>query len=200
MEVALLEMLEARERRVERQRRLLEEYHATLVCFTMNIAGPVKNSPLIRRGFVRGRRLLEEQFRVAGIRVLHSGESSENTGNEAIFVVDQEPLAVKALSVEIEDHTTAGRLFDMDVLCPDGRKVDRQELGLPGRRCLICGGPAQACARSRTHTVAQLQEKNRQPAGGGNPGGRPGLCCPAGLSGAAVRGGHHPKAWPGGPE
>ena len=62
-------------------------------------------------------------------------------------------------SVEIEDHTTAGRLFDMDVLCPDGRKVDRQELGLPGRRCLICGGPAQACARSRTHTVAQLQEK-----------------------------------------
>ena len=159
MEVTLLEMLEARERRAERQRRLLEEYHATLVCFTMNIAGPVKNSPLIRRGFVLGRRLLEEQFRVAGIRVLHSGESSENTGNEAVFVVDQEPLAVKALSVEIEDHTTAGRLFDMDVLCPDGRKVDRQELGLPGRRCLICGGPAQACARSRTHTVAQLQEK-----------------------------------------
>ena len=66
MEVTLLEMLEARERRVERQRRLLEEYHATLVCFTMNIAGPVKNSPLIRRGFVLGRRLLEEQFRVAG--------------------------------------------------------------------------------------------------------------------------------------
>ena len=134
MEVTLLEMLEARERRVERQRRLLAEYETTLVCFTMNIAGPIKNSPQIRRGFALGRRLLEEQFRVAGIRVLHSEKICENTGNEAVFVLDKDPLAVKALSVEIEDHTTGGRLFDMDVLCPDGRKVDRQELGLPGRR------------------------------------------------------------------
>ncbi|MGN1016702.1 MAG: triphosphoribosyl-dephospho-CoA synthase CitG [Faecousia sp.] len=159
MEVTLLEMLEARERRAERQRMLLAEYETTLVCFTMNIAGPIKNSPQIRRGFALGRRLLEEQFRVAGIRVLHSEEICENTGNEAVYVLDKDPLAVKALTVEIEDCIAAGRLFDMDVLCPDGRKVDRQELGLPGRRCLICGGPAQACARSRTHTVAQLQEK-----------------------------------------
>lgn len=63
------------------------------------------------------------------------------------------------LTVEIEDGTAVGRLFDMDVLRPDGQKVDRQELGLSSRKCLICGGPAQACARSRTHTVAQLQEK-----------------------------------------
>ena len=55
-----------------------------------------------------------------------------------------------------------GRLFDMDVLCPDGRKIDRQELGREGRKCLICGGMAQACARSRTHSVAQLQERTRQ--------------------------------------
>ena len=52
-----------------------------------------------------------------------------------------------------------GRLFDMDVLCPDGKKVDRQELGREGRKCLICGGPAQVCARSRAHTVSELQEK-----------------------------------------
>ena len=51
MEVSLMEMLEARERRVLRQRELLEQYGKTLLCFTMNIAGPVKNSPLILRGF-----------------------------------------------------------------------------------------------------------------------------------------------------
>ena len=49
MEVTLLEMLEARERRAARQQVLLQDYGKTMVCFTMNIAGPVKNSYLIRR-------------------------------------------------------------------------------------------------------------------------------------------------------
>ena len=42
---------------------------------------------------------------------------------------------------------------------PDGRKVDREELHLEGRKCLICGGPAKVCSSRRVHTVAQLQEK-----------------------------------------
>lgn len=159
MEVTLMEMLEAREKRAVRQRLLLSEYGKTIVCFTMNIAGPVKNSPLIHRGFAMGKEFLEQQFQVSGAKVRHFEEINEKTGNEAIYVLDWEPLAVKALTVEIEDGTAIGRLFDMDVLCPDGRKIDRQELGLESRKCLICGGPAQACARSRTHTVAQLQEK-----------------------------------------
>ena len=38
-EVSLLEMLDARERRVEHQQALLAQYHKPLICFTMNIAG-----------------------------------------------------------------------------------------------------------------------------------------------------------------
>ena len=159
MEVTLLEMLEARERRAARQQVLLSAYGKTMICFTMNIAGPVKNSSLIRRGYALGKRFLRQQLEVAGIPVSYSEEIQEKIGNEAIFLLDADPLAVKAITVEIEDHAPVGRLFDMDVLCPDGRKVDRQVLGLSGRKCLICGGPAQACARSRTHTVAELQEK-----------------------------------------
>ena len=162
MEVTLLEMLEARERRALRQRELLNQYGRTMVCFTMNIAGPVKNSPLIRRGYAIGKKLLRQQLGVAGIGVAYFEEIQEKTGNEAIFLLDTEPLAVKQVTVEIEDHAPIGRLFDMDVLCPDGRKVDRQELGREGRKCLICGGMAQACARSRTHAVPELQEKTRK--------------------------------------
>ena len=162
MEVTLPEMLDARERRAIRQQTLLKEYGKTMICFTMNIAGPVKNSPLIYRGYVLGKRLLRRQLAGAGIAVLHFEEVREKTGNEAIFLLDVEPLAAKAVTVEIEDHAPIGRLFDMDVLCPDGRKVDRQELGQEGRKCLICGGMAQACARSRTHSVPELQEKTRR--------------------------------------
>lgn len=159
MEVTLFEMLEARERRAARQQALREACGKTMVCFTMNIAGPVKNNALIRRGYALGKRLLRQQLMAAGIPIVHFEEVRENTGNEAFFLLDAAPLAVKAVTVEIEEHAPVGRLFDMDVLCPDGRKVDRQELGYSGRKCLICGDMAQVCARSRAHTVAELQEK-----------------------------------------
>ena len=159
MEVTLMEMLEAREKRAERQRSLLAAWGRTMICFTMNIAGPVKNNDLIRRGYALGKKRLVRQLMAAGIAIVHFEEVQEKTGNEAFFLLDAAPLRVKEVTVAIEDHGPVGRLFDMDVLCPDGRKVDRQELGLSGRKCLICGGPAQVCARSRTHTVAALQEK-----------------------------------------
>ena len=60
VEVSLLDMLDARERRVHHQQELLERYYKPLICFTMNIAGPIKDSPLIRRGFARGQQLLRQ--------------------------------------------------------------------------------------------------------------------------------------------
>ena len=51
-EVTLPEMLDVRERRAARQRELLGQYHAPLISFTMNIPGPVKDSPQIGRAHV----------------------------------------------------------------------------------------------------------------------------------------------------
>lgn len=161
MEVSLMEMLEAREKRAWRQRELLRRGR-TIICFTMNIAGPIKNSPLIGSGYDLGKRLLLGQLDVAGVAVSDFEEVREKTGNECILLADAEPLAVKAITAELEDHAPIGRLFDMDVLRPDGSKVERQELGLPGRKCLLCGESAQVCARSRKHSVAELQAKTRE--------------------------------------
>lgn len=158
-EVSLLEMLDARERRVQHQQALLAQYHKPLICFTMNIAGPVKDSPLIRRGFARGQQLLRQQLFRAGLAPLHTDARCEATGCEAFYVLDADPLTIKKFTTDIEDATPLGRLFDMDVLRPNGVKVDRQELQLEGRRCLICGGPAKACSSRRVHTVAELQAK-----------------------------------------
>ena len=49
--VTLAEMLDARERRAFRQQELLARYQMPMVCFTMNIPGPVKNNSLCRQGF-----------------------------------------------------------------------------------------------------------------------------------------------------
>ena len=45
--VTLEDILRARDARAAAQRRLLRTYRLPLVSFTMNIAGPVKSSPLI---------------------------------------------------------------------------------------------------------------------------------------------------------
>ena len=158
-EVALPEMLDARERRVYRQQQLLQEYGKPLICFTMNIAGPVKNSEKIRDGFDLGCDMLKAHLTFP---CLFSEEVHEITGNEALYVVDADPLEVKKITTAIEDGSDLGRLFDMDILRPDGTKVDRKELDLPVRECLICGRPAKECGRSRTHSVEELQERTAE--------------------------------------
>lgn len=158
MEADLMQVLEARERRAYRQRELLEQYRLPLVSFTMNIAGPVKNSPLIRRGFQAGDALLRGQFARAGAVCVHEERTDEITGCEALYVVDTDARNLKALTEDLEEGTELGRLFDMDVLCPTGEKLDR---AIP-RRCLLCGGDGKACASRRVHSVAELQAKTRE--------------------------------------
>lgn len=156
--VELPQMLEARERRAERQRELLDIYHLPLVSFTLNIAGPVKNSPSVRRGFRLGRELLLGQLSRLKAPVRFSEEIDEDTGCEGLYVVDLAPEMLKEAACAIEDGTELGRLFDMDVLAPDGGKLDRPT----PRTCLICERPAKDCARSRTHTVAELQRRTHE--------------------------------------
>ena len=66
-EVSVLDMMEARDRRAGLQRRMTAAFHVPVISFTMNIAGPVKRTPLIRRGFVLGLRTLHED-RDPGLR------------------------------------------------------------------------------------------------------------------------------------
>lgn len=151
--VGLAQMLEARERRAWRQNTLLAQYGLPVVSFTMNIAGPVKNSPLIRRGFGAGRRLLMSQLALDRLPVCFAEETDEPTGCEGLYVVDAAAAALKRIACGIEEHAPLGRLFDLDVLAPDGTKLERPA----PRRCLVCGRPARECARSRTHSVEELQ-------------------------------------------
>ena len=56
-EVSLMEVLQAREARVGQQDTLRNKYGVPVISFTMNIAGPVTDSPLIRRAFWAGQEL-----------------------------------------------------------------------------------------------------------------------------------------------
>ena len=155
-EVTLIEILEAREKRVSRQRELLEKYSRPLICFTMNIAGPIKVTPLIERAFFEGLGFLENKL--SHEKVLLSEDAALPTGCEAFLSVDMDAKELKKICIEIEEATPLGRLFDMDVLDTDGRKLDREI----ERSCIVCGKKGRSCSAGRLHSVEELQEVTRR--------------------------------------
>ena len=156
--VDVMDVLAARDRRAGRQRQLLAAYAKPLISFTMNIAGPVKRTALIERGFELGLARLEGQLCACRAAVLHSETVRSDTGCEALYVVDLPAERLKALCMAIEEADELGRLFDLDVLGADGAKLDR-----PAERgCLICGKSGKGCARSRSHSVEELQARTEE--------------------------------------
>ena len=161
-EVTLSEILAAREARAQRQRALLEAHGLPVVSFCMNIAGPVKNGPAIRRAFQEGMLRLNEALRGARMAVECSEQADGPTGCEALLAVRGDAWAIKRLCVDLEDEDALGRLFDLDVLMPGGEKLDRERLNLPPRPCLICGRAGKGCASRRVHAVEALQRRTRE--------------------------------------
>ena len=149
-EATLLQILRAREERVELQKQLISAYNTSLICFTMNIAGPVKTSPLIERAFYEGIRLLTQ--RLEG-HIVHSETKRAVTGCEAMFCVSINAKQVKEITTDIEDHHLLGRLFDMDVMDSNGEKLSRHNL----RGCFVCGKEGRECAAGRVHAVEEIQ-------------------------------------------
>ena len=151
-EVTLQEVLDARDRRAEAQRQLLEQAGRPVLSFTMNIPGPVKDGPLIRRGFDEGLRLLDAALGEAGFACASRQIIHADTGNEFLCAVKAPAAAVKEICVRIEDESPMGRLFDMDVIGLNGKKLARTE----ERRCLVCGAAGRTCASRRLHSLEEL--------------------------------------------
>lgn len=152
------DILDAREARANRQSQWLSIYgDCCLVSLTMNIAGPVKRTPLIEDGFRAGLELVDDTLTNLALPVLRREEWLANTGCEAFRLVRGPAHEVKRAMVGVEESSRFGRLLDIDVLGPDGVPLSRTQLGLSGRRCLVCGEAAQVCGRSQHHPYDRLQ-------------------------------------------
>lgn len=153
--VALPTMLARREARSLEQQAFLNAHSSPLVSFSMNIPGPIKTNPQIRKAFTLGRNILLARLAEIGATILEASEVHEITGDELLLAVkNASPSQLKDIAVEIEESSSLGRLYDIDVLDAQGQKLSRQSF----RKCLICEKQAQECARSRTHSVKDMQK------------------------------------------
>lgn len=155
--IELQEILYARENRLLRQQEMLNLYDYPLICLTLNIAGPVKRFFMADKTLAEGIEMILASLTAERIPVIDCRTYMEKTGCEAYFSVDAPADEVKRIMVRIEDNFCLGRLLDIDVFLKGGRKVERGDIGKAPRTCFLCSMPAVECARSRTHSVEQLQ-------------------------------------------
>lgn len=153
IETDLRAMLDAREARAARQIRLRGAYPgAVLISFSLNIPGPVKTNPALRRLFDAGLDEIRSVLASLRLPVIACETVHEVTGDEALLAVRGDAERIKTHMTSIEERTDINRLYDIDVLASTGDKLGRD---VP-RRCLLCALPAQDCARSRRHSVGEL--------------------------------------------
>ena len=154
--VDLQQMLLRREQRVNQQNDFLVKYkHSMLISFCMNIPGPIKTNELIRKAFDIGKNSLLNSLSDNNVIINECLELHEDTGDELLLCVKNiAPDALKGLMINIENASDLGRLFDIDVIDSDRNKLSRKTF----RKCLICDKQAQECARSRAHSVKEMQD------------------------------------------
>jgi len=128
----------------------------SLINAKLNIPGPIKNNYYLSELFKRGL----EQF-LETLPVDYRLIWDVATGPETFVVISETASSVKRKAVTFEDDSEFGRLFDIDVLRynndNDLQPLSRKDFDQPARKCLICDKPAKVCARSRAHSVDEMQ-------------------------------------------
>ncbi len=154
---ALEEILVRRETRAAEQTAMLRLGGQSLISFTLNIPGEIKQFPLSRAAFEEGLSVLEQALPSNAALARHRTEAV--TGYEALILLDLPPVEVKRVTVQLEETHPLGRLFDLDVLDHGGRLLSRSKLGRPPRQCLLCSRDARVCAREQLHSPDALRER-----------------------------------------
>lgn len=151
-------MLQTRDWRAEQQRTVLAKHpESTLIWSSTRIPGPVKTGTHLITKYQAVATGLIHKY---GETVVEAASFQRETGFEFYILVQRPANQVKRDLVAFEQETKFGQLCDLDVLTKetDGLKhVSREQLMLPRRKCLVCGGDAKVCSRSRAHQLIEMQ-------------------------------------------
>lgn len=159
--VTLLDMLSARDERAKIHKKfLMMDTTSSLLCATMNIPGSIKTSEVLEDTFKKV--IVELESTIKDMDSYPHLYRNNSSGYEFYLLVPLSKEKLKEIMVTIEENFYYGRLVDLDVLYMESNEVkviSRQELGYPKRQCFVCSKDAKVCARSKNHTLTEIQEK-----------------------------------------
>lgn len=160
--LAMNRMLEAKEKRYYKIKSLTEKFESPVLSFMLNIPGEDKNFKeavdFHKKYIEKIKKLLEENK----IEILFEEYENLITGMEYIGVLEVDGREIKKLMIEIEEESDGGRLLDLDIYDKDFSQISRSSLGLPERKCIICGDTARTCIKEERHDLKELEDKVRE--------------------------------------
>lgn len=154
--VSMAAVLAAKECRAARQANWMAHYQHPVISLTL--VTPGRNKDSVRYRNLMGvalqmcdQMLWEKRWKVLGRQVLWLP-----TGPEALWCVAHIAAELKDSCVLLEQTHPLGRLWDLDVICPQHGHISRRLQSRALRRCLICNEPAHVCSRSGAHPVEEV--------------------------------------------
>ena len=151
----LAAMLAARELRWQK-RMTLAGMTPSLISATLCVPLPFRTQPEAEQILRECMEKLTEELQRAGLGPGTALFLNGADGPAVFLPCDGAAKAVKHFCVEKEETLPLGRLLDLDVTGQDGVPVGRAELGLPPRKCFLCGRPAAECVAAARHDAAQI--------------------------------------------
>lgn len=118
--------------------------------------GPIKDSEVTRRIFNHGVTALRALAAKQGWQIQEQAALVSASGPEGMLSIAAPARDLKLATIELEHNHPLGRLWDIDVLTPEGDILSRRDYSLPPRRCLLCEQSAAVCARGKTHQLTDL--------------------------------------------
>ena len=159
MEITLEQILAARDARAAYTKALQARFPGACVAvFTLVTPGNIKRTPETIRLFDAGVRAISRVIAKNELlpRVFEAHE--KDTGDEAYLVVKTDPGFLKMEFCKLEESAPYARLWDMDVIRPNGEHICREEIGFAERGCFVCGKAGRGCYSRKLHSTDEVQE------------------------------------------
>lgn len=160
--VPLEVLLDGKEQRAKLQHKLLQQYNQTLLSLTVLAPSHIKRNPLLDYVFKQALQSLNSLLKKLSIKPIEHIIRHAESGDEAFFILPINATYLKHKTIMLEESSPIGRLWDFDIFNSEGKQIGRDELGYSPRSCLICKEHAKICARSRSHSLIELQNEMKK--------------------------------------
>lgn len=157
-------ILEAREARAEKKRRLTRELgqhfssvHLSLACLTLRMPAHMRTLKTYWPFASEMWTDFTSTLQCEGCAIFFEEFGIGDDGPEGYIAVDMDAKRLKELAIRWEMARPRGALVDLDVVDSEGRAISRLDLGYPPRVCLICGGEAAVCVAGKLHSPSEVE-------------------------------------------